>query len=103
MDTQKEQKYNEERNEILKEIQYREYIMRQLNFDQGRKSCFVVNFIYTILGFKEPKAPFYRTEKYGKPIYKIDSDINLQKDIYDAFEKSKNRLIEVYNLIEKQS
>lgn len=102
MNTEIENKYNEKKQNVLKEIQYRESVMRQLSHDINRKECFVLNFICGVLGIKKPSAPFYRKEPMSKNvIYNIDSDIDLQNDIYNALEKSKNKLIEVYNSIER--
>ena len=104
MDIEVEEKYNEEKQKVLKEIKYRESVMRQLEFDTGRKRCFFANFIYRVLGIENPSPPAYRKDPRDMHItYDIDSDIELQKDIYIAFEKSKNKLIEVYNSIEKEN
>ena len=99
MNLETEKENTVQKLKLLKEIEYRESVMRQLSFDTYRKRFFVINFIYDVLKITKPSAPFYRKSKKDGIIYTIDSDVELQKDIYTALEKSKNKLIEIYNSI----
>lgn len=98
MDTASERNFIEEKEKILEEIEYRESVMLQLSFDTERRRCFFINFIQDVLKIKKifPTSYFnYDNER----IYNIDSDTELQKDIFKALEKSKNKLIEIYKSI----
>ena len=97
MDTQKEISFLGLKSKLLKEIEYREGILRQLKFDSNREKGFVSTFLQKFLKHKE-KAPnlFWKDgETYGR--YLIDADKELHKDFILALEKSIEKLKCDYN------